>query len=1429
MSTSKAALKAITEAIKQQKWDDAVQQAQDFLRKEPRNYNALTFLAFALDKKHNLDDAETTYATATKLRPTEATAWQGLIKLYQKQGSKTLAAHKNATVRLAEIYRDSQETYKYQKTVDDFVDFARAHGEPHQYVDALGLTLPDSPVYFAVDGRTRPAETYETIAKILETHEKRQINTLIGERRTRIGARVNEVTIEVKREVLGVSRLADIYREIINWTNDDDIRRQYEERLLQHCYDRLLVFSPGAKKAEELQVVLQLAGDMVIIKHPFRLAWEIAIDWRDFKETREWNAGVLREYCTFFPDTDLARVVTAYLSCEISPFPKLEPAGELPAQNGGEDDSEDDDDGGAPTNVIPLTDEDRLLMMSEGVLTTQSLFAYRLVAEYYEHLQEHEAIAEMIRKALGLLRDQQAKTGMGFQNTEDVYNLHLATALVYYQSPRHHLEAKALFDDVLGRDSTSTPALIGVGLIYEEEEDYGEAVDFLDRALQRDPDNLRVRSEAAWVKALNGDYATSAAELERCIPLVVAKGDPFKDLLAQTQHRLGTCIWNLDTSKSGRKSRGPGSAYVHFLNSLKSNLSFAPAYTSLGVYYADYAKDKKRARKCFQKAIELSPSEVVSAERLARSFADEADWDRVELVAQRVVDSGKVKPPPGSKRRGISWPFSALGVAELHNQHFHKAIVSFQSALRISPNDYHSWVGLGESYHSSGRYISATKAIQNAQRLEEESDTIGADETWFTKFMLANVKRELGDFDNAIGLYQDVMQGRSDEEGVAIALLQTLVDSALDSLEKGFFGKSITTAQNALAFSIVAPGGIKETFNFWKAVADSCAVFSSIQGRVTDLPIENVCKLLGEGDARLEFELLKDIDRVDSTVILATGIFPDDEKIGVDLTRAIHATILAYKRAIHASTHDQYAQSVAYYNLGWAEHRAHVCLPEGLKKRFSRYAKAAIICFKRAIELEAGNSDFWNALGVVTSQINPAVSQHAFIRSLYLNERDARAWTNLGTLGLLQNDLALANEAFTRAQSTDPDYAHAWLGQGFVALLAQKDVKEAAREARALFTHAVEISESSSLASRKQYALSMFDHVVMAPANLSVTSLLQAVFALGQLRSLKPQNFAYGHLCTLFQERVHDSQNVVSILEDTCSKLETDYEVTESSESLKKFAIARTDLARAYLAVGSYDEAVDCGEMALQLSSDESDNELTANERRKARLSAHLTVGLAHYYRKDVDQAVAYFEHALLESHNNPDAVCLLAQVLWAVGTEAAREKARSLLFGVVEEKPDHVQSVLLLGVIAILDQDKESLEAVMSELEGLRTNEKVSAAEQLQIGEILQAVAALSEKDADEASLTQAQTDVMLYPYLPHGWSHLGDVAEAEEEYSRGLAVMVATQAVPPKGSLGAEHLASAYSATGRATDAQASIMFAPWLRYGWQGLVDAMAKPSS
>ncbi|KAI0016568.1 TPR-like protein [Xylariomycetidae sp. FL0641] len=1416
MASIKASLKAINDAIRQQKWDDALAQAEDVVARDPKNYQAHVFKAFVLDKKNDTSAAEEAYKTATDIKP-DAQAWQGLIKLYEKLGPKSLTGYQHAALKLAEIFRDANEMYKCQDVIDKFIDFARAQGSRAQYVQALEVILPQSPIYPALEGRVpHPAKTYETMAQILEVDEKKRINTLIGERRTRLGARIADVTLEVNREVLCQSRLADIYEQLISWTPDDDIRRQYEEKLLQFRYDRLVVMPPADKPAE-LAIVQKLANDMVIIKHPFKLAWDIAIEWQDCKEMKDWDVNVLTEYCSHFPDSDLYSVLTGYMTSNISPFPKKEVAASKPVQSAGnEDESEDDEDGGAPTSVVPYTDEDRLVMMTEGISTTTSLLAHRLMGEYYLHMEEHESNVELMRKAMKIMVSETEKTGKVFTNANQAFMIYLGTALVFYQSPRNHGEAKFLFDKVLEVDTTSTPAMIGVGLIYEEEEEFDQAIEFLERALGRDSGNLRVRAEVGWLYALKGDYARGKAELESLLPAMVDQS-VSKDLLAQTQHRLGTCIWNLDPSKSARKSRS--GAYSYFLDALKSNFSYAPAYSSLGVYYADYAKDKKRARRCFLKAVELSPAEIDSAERLARSFADDGDWDRVELVAQRVVDSGKVRPPPGSKKKGISWPFSALGVAELNKQDYGKAIVSFQHALRISPEEYHSWVGLGESYHNSGRYIAATKAIQNAQRLEESGGAAAFGDIWFTKFLLANVKRELGEFDDAVNLYREVLSSRSNEEGVAIALMQTMVENAWDCTEKGFFGKSIELATNILTLALDLPTEVFDTFNFWKAIGDACSVFSSVQSGVHELPTDSIHKILGLGESHeLAYATLKDIDGVGKEVILAEGIFPEDEQLGVDLTRTLHAAILAHKRALHISMQDVHAQAIAYYNLGWAEHRAHLSLPSRVRLQASRYQKAAVRCFKRAIELEAGNPDFWNSLGVVTSEINPAVAQHAFVRSLFLNERSAHAWTNLGALALLQNDLQLANEAFTRAQSNDPDYGHAWLGQGFVALLYGD-----AKEARGLFTHAMDISDSSSLLTRRQFSTSLFDHISTNPSNVNVITMVQPLFALTQLQRLSPQDVAYRHLSTLFQERTGDSHGAIAILEEVCDNLEADYEATESSESLGHFALAKTDLARSYLAAGKHAEASECGEMALQLSSDESAKELTREQRIKARLSAHLTVGLAEYYAKNPDGAVAYFETALQESGGNPDAACVLAQVLWATGTNEARERARTVLFDVIEKDPTHVQSVLLLGVVALLDSDEESLEAVTSELRSLRTSDKVTDAEHSRIGEVFRAVAALSPNGTEEDVLTQVQNDAMLYPNLPHGWSRLAELSG--EDYPADMALKVAQKAIPPRGELGAVDLADAYAGTGKAADAQKAAFLAPWASSGWKSLGEAVA----
>ncbi|MCJ1415113.1 Superkiller protein 3 [Xylographa parallela] len=1401
MSNTKAALKAAKAALDGHNYEAAAKEAQKVLEVDQNNYHANVFLGLACDKQDKNDEAERVYNVAAAIKPNDPLVWQGLITLYEKQAGKKIDQYGSAALRLAECMMAVDDKERCLTVVDKYVGFAKQHGTRSQYKHALEMMLPTSSLYDYLEGRfPKPDYTYTKVVEITEAEEKERINKEIGERRTRLGAKIGQVTTEVKREVLDGSNLEYLYACIIDWTSDDDLRRLYEEKILQRAYDTLAVLPSKQKEAKRAQVI-KLADGLVILKHPFALAWMITLEWKDTEVIDTYDAGLLREYTELFPEDGLSKVLKAYLSSEISPFPQ-------PPKQSTVDSEEDE--------MTMMTAEDRLLLMTEGVEeSSRSVLSQRLMAEYYTYLDEYASAVDSAKKAREQISLETQVSGLGFQDNLDAMNLILATALIHYQSPRNHPEARSLFENILERKTVNTSALIGLGLILEEEDDYEGATNSLARALKQCAD-VKVKAEYAWCKAMTGDYDTSLKELEACLPELEKIDVKTKSLRAQTLYRIGMCIWHLDPSKGARKDRA--GAYARFLASLQANLNYAPSYTILGIYYADYAKDKKRSRKCFQKAFELSSSEVKAAERLARAFADQREWDLVEVVAQRVVDSGKIRPPPGSKRKGISWPFAALGGCQLNNQEYPKSIVSFQSALRISPDDYQCWVGLGEGYHSSGRYIAATKAFEQAQKLESSTDNIQAEDTWFSKYMLANVRRELGDFEDATQGYEDVLSMRPTELGVTIALLQTHVESAWRSIELGYFGQAADSAVKAVAVAGVVVKGRPDAFNLWKALGDACAIFSWMQAYLHRFPIEEVRSVL-ESDKAIEmFEQMSNIDKVDSSVLDQLCL---TKGTPITLKQCVHAAIFAHKRLVHTCVHDIHAQAVAWYNLGWTEYRAHVVLGKASiaspRNNGSVYLRTSVRCFKRAIELEAGNSEFWNALAVVTTQLNPKVSQHAFVRSLHLNDKSARVWTNLGTLYLLQHDNQLANDTFTRAQSADPEYTHAWLGQGILALLLGE-----VKESRSLFAHAFEIADASTIVTKRLYASSAFDQLLAQVSSSGTTDVLQPLFALHQLKSQTTTDYVYEHLQALFGERIGASDEAIESLSAVCARVEEEYESSESPLSLARFAQAKADLARAYLAAQDFDAAVENAETALDLSADLDSNSQAFNTRHKYRLSAHLTAGLAYHYTGLMDKAITMFRAALEETEGNPDVVCILSQVLWAKGRTEEREVAREQLFNCVEKHPGHAGAITLLGVIAMLDDDRDTIEAVTADLHDLRTRTDLDEQYQLRIGRLLAALAVLhpSEETRESAIIGEATTAVMLAPSQPHGWGQLSELTD--DVFPTEMVLLTALGSVPPKGTLDAEALAQAFAESSRPADAQRAILMAPWVAAGWEGLLD-------
>ncbi|USP73452.1 Superkiller protein 3 [Curvularia clavata] len=1126
------------------------------------------------------------------------------------------------------------------------------------------------------------------------------------------------------------------------------------------------------------------------------------------------DISTLRQFIELFPNEGLSKVIIGWLSSGIAKYP-------LTAEGDSREAPDLSEGGVALTQDVPVSQEDCLVLMTEGISEApKSPLAHCLLGDYYLFLEEYESAVETTRKGLKYAAAEAKKTDLSFQKTRDALSSTLATALVYYQAPRNHLEAKGIFESILKRKPQFTSALIGIGLVLEEEEEYEQAFQFLEKALQQDPSNGRIGAESAWCQALAGDYKTGLERLQKYLdyPQLDASKQRGRELRAQTLYRIGVCLWELDSSKAARKDRQR--TYAKLLAAIKANPNYAPAYTLLGIFYEDYNKDRRRARQCFQKAFELSPSEVVAAERLARLFANQGEWDIVEVVAQRVVDSGKARQTPGSKRKGISWPYSALGVVQMNKQEYQKSIVSFLSALRISPDDYYSYVGLGESYHNSGRYNSASRAFNYAENPTDGVVLKRSDEEgWFTKYMLANVNRELSEFDEALAGYEAVLAVRPKEFGVSIALLQTLVEKAWHCTETGFFGEAADSVTRGIEVADTITEYKPDAFNLWKAVGDACSIFSWVQDKLDQCPFELVVKVLqSKSDMDLDFDAHKDIDGLGQAELASLSTNRDSI-----LTKILKAAILAQKRAIISCAHDIHAQAVAWYNLGWTEYRAHVCLEQesGNESTLTTYLRAAMKCFKRAIELEAGNSEFWNSLGVITTTLNPKVAQHAFVRSLHLNERSVHTWTNLGALYLLQNDTELAHAAFSRAQSQDPDYSLAWVGEGIIALLTGD-----ANEALSHFTHAFELSESSLLLTKRQYAVSAFDFIASSPSSSSdITSLIQPLFALQQLSIQAPYDIPHRHLAALFLERIGNHDAAVTALDMVNEAVEQEYEKTESKQSLARVAQAKTDLARNLLAVGSDEIAVEDAETALDLLSEiESDSKqavMSRSQLARTKLSARLTAGLAHYFYGSFDAAIAYFRKALESTGANPDIICILAEVLWAKGGENEKQVARDQIFAAIEKHDGHVGLLTLIGAMTVLDDDLETMEAIKDDLDRMRTNKNLTDQQLARVEKVVEAISI--SLGGEEQELDEARRSVMLAPYKHTGWAELAD-ATGGNEFASTLAKETAMQNAPPKGTLGAAGLAGAMNGTGDVGDAQRAIMLAPWCKDNWGGLAECI-----
>jgi superkiller protein 3 len=279
--------------------------------------------------------------------------------------------------------------------------------------------------------------------------------------------------------------------------------------------------------------------------------------------------------------------------------------------------------------------------------------------------------------------------------------------------------------------------------------------------------------------------------------------------------------------------------------------------------------------------------------------------------------------------------------------------------LRSSSSDANAWIGLGEAYANSGRHSAALKSFARAETLNPGN--------WYAKYILGNVQKDVLDFGLACQTFREILVDNPTEFSVSLSLAQTLLTWAYACFRTGEFSKSIDIAVEGV---IVAQGLVQEREELseaWKLIGDASYLGSLVQVDGSKGLLEIAAGVL---DMSSEAETLLDDDCKEEG---------DDIK-----KRLLHCNVAAMEKVVTLTEGDRLAHSAAFFNLGLAKYRL-VTMETNTTTASS--VRPILECFKKAIQSEPRNCEYWNALGVVTAKPMPSVAEKAFSRSLQINER----------------------------------------------------------------------------------------------------------------------------------------------------------------------------------------------------------------------------------------------------------------------------------------------------------------------------------------------------------------------------------------------------------------------------------------------------------
>jgi tetratricopeptide (TPR) repeat protein len=261
-----------------------------------------------------------------------------------------------------------------------------------------------------------------------------------------------------------------------------------------------------------------------------------------------------------------------------------------------------------------------------------------------------------------------------------------------------------------------------IGILYGGRDEYDKAVEYLNRAIETDPDYLKAYDSLAKAHEIKGNTSAALAAYESYLELN-PKDTDIMALMAEVHYRAD------DTDKALK-------VYDEILKIQPAN---ADVLYSKGIIYSG-RKQYKEAEKYFLKVEDLRQDSIVNKYQLAIVYEAQKEYDKALEKLDEII---KIDPKYVNAYYHIGYIYS-------EQNKLPEAIGMFKKLLENNKENEEFHLLLGASYADNKEYQNAVDAYLNALKIFPDSEKLN--------FNLGYVYDKMKEYDKAVLTFERIMK-----------------------------------------------------------------------------------------------------------------------------------------------------------------------------------------------------------------------------------------------------------------------------------------------------------------------------------------------------------------------------------------------------------------------------------------------------------------------------------------------------------------------------------------------------------------------------------------------------------------------------------------------------------------------------------------------